>query len=188
MHFNPFFNMEQQRRYDFLIQLGQDLRRFSNHFQSYQEIGIKLCSEFSTIRSYFDQIEILCTNDSYKTLCSLFLTVDNAFTKHFSQIGEVFKPIQNFVNTDMEQLIVNQKENRKLLENYRNIEDKFASLSSNTKENARIEKEQSLMQAHSLSTLSFFDFSMKMESLELKLKSILPQVVCYFEHIIMLNF
>ena len=175
MHFNPFFNIEQQRRYEYILQLGQDLSKISKSFLNYQEIGIKLCNEFATIRSKFDQFDFVFTDELYKPLITLFLNVDNALTNHFSLINEtVVKPLNIFVQNDIENLSSFYKENKKQYENYKNSEEKFINSS---KENLKQDKELNLIQSHSFSSLTFFDFSMKMELTELKIKSVLPQTV-----------
>ena len=193
MHFNPFFNIEQQRRYEYILQLGQDLSKISKSFLNYQEIGIKLCNEFATIRSKFDQFDFVFTDELYKPLITLFLNVDNALTNHFSLINEtVVKPLNIFVQNDIENLSSFYKENKKQYENYKNSEEKFINSS---KENLKQDKELNLIQSHSFSSLTFFDFSMKMELTELKIKSVLPQTVSisiffffFFINIYLINF
>ena len=88
MHSTPFFNMEQQRRYEYLKKVGTEITNIAKQFTIYAEIGQKMCTEFKSLRKYFNNMEIICTDASIKPLSEILKAVDAAFTSHFNIISQ----------------------------------------------------------------------------------------------------
>lgn len=177
MHSTPFFNMEQQRRYEYLKQVGEEITNIAKQFTIYAELGQKMCTEFKVLRRSFNNMEIIITDSSIKPLSQILKEVDTAFTRHFNLIAQnIVAPLNNFVQKEVEQLTNEEKEYQKNLVSFNLAEEKYVTLKPQTKEKDRLEKENQLAQEHALATLSFFNFCMRMEGIELKLKSHLPKM------------
>ena len=177
MHATPFFNLEQQRRFEYLKQVGDEITNIAKQFTIYADLGQKMCSEFKSLRRSFNNMEIVCTDPSIKPLSQILKAVDTAFTSHFNIISQkIVSPLNNFVQKELEQLTNDEKEYQKHFFAFNTIEEKYVSMKPQTKEKDRLERENQLTQEHSLATLSFFSFCMRMEEIELKLKSNLPHM------------
>ena len=177
MHSTPFFNMEQQRRYEYLKKVGTEITNIAKQFTIYAEIGQKMCTEFKSLRKYFNNMEIICTDASIKPLSEILKAVDAAFTSHFNIISQkIVSPLNAFVAKELEQLINEERDYQKHFLAFNAAEEKYVSLKPQSKEKDKQEKEQQLVQEHSLATLSFFNFCMRMEGIELKLKAHLPHM------------
>lgn len=177
MHATPFFNLEQQRRFEYLKQVGDEITNIAKQFTIYADLGQKMCSEFKSLRRSFNNMEIICTDQSIKPLSQILKAVDTAFTSHFNIISQrIVSPLNNFVQKELEQLSNDEREYQKHFIAFNTIEEKYVSMKPLIKEKDRLDKENQLTQEHGLATLSFFSFCMRMEEIELKLKSKLPDM------------
>ncbi|KAH0792514.1 ARF GAP-like zinc finger-containing protein [Histomonas meleagridis] len=177
MQTQAFFNIEQQKRYEYLQQIGSELTTISQHFTLYADLGQKMCEEFKQLRNSFDNMEIIATDQSIKPLSEIFQAVDTAFTTHFNIISKsIADPLNQFVAQDLIKLATLEKDYQKHHSSYIEAEERYASMKSSAKGKEKNEKEQAMVQEHTLSSLSFFEFCMNMEGIELKLKSLLPQM------------
>ena len=176
MHENPVFNIEQERRYHSISQVFQAMKLFSSHFENYLAIGEKLCNEFTEINTSLSEIDTITKDTSYSLVNELFQVINSAFKKHFSIVRDnVLNEVNSFIHKDFDQLSKFEEEYKKSLEAYRIAEEKYV------KEPGKQQNiEQTLIESHSLSTFSFYDFSKKMESIELQFQALLPKVVCIF--------
>ncbi|OHS98357.1 ARF GAP-like zinc finger-containing protein [Tritrichomonas foetus] len=177
MHSTPFFNMEQQRRFEYLKQVGTEITNIAKQFTIYADLGQKMCTEFKSLRKSFNNMEIICTDSSIKPLSDILKAVDTAFTSHFNIIAQkIVSPLNSFVAKELEQLTNEERDYQKHFISFNSAEEKYVSLKPQAKEKDKQEKEQQLVQEHSLATLSFFNFCMRMEGIELKLRSHLPHM------------
>jgi hypothetical protein len=173
MHDNPVFNIEQEKRYHTITQVIQVMKLFSSHFENYLLIGEKLCSEFTEINECLSQIDTITKDSSYSLVNDLFRVINSSFKEHFSIVKEyVFDEVQSFINKHFNQLTKFEDEYRKSLDAYRLAEEKYVKEPSKQQN-----VEQTLIEAHSLSTFYFYDYSKKMESIELQFQALLPKVL-----------
>ena len=177
MHQTPLFDLEQQKKFEYLRHVASEITTISNHFTSYADIGLRMCAEFENLRKSFDSMEFICTDASIKPLCEIFAAVDGAFSQHFHIVNDkIVQPLKDFVTKHIESLPDLEKKNQKELLMWNAEEEKYVTLKPQIREEKKQEKERELETQHRIATLAFFDFTTRMEMIELKLRSLLPQM------------
>ena len=173
MHENPIYNIEQERRYEDTNHILQAMKLFYEHFQNYASLGDKLCDEFTEIINSLLEMDTVTQDDAYSKITDFFKSFNQSLRSHFTNIKEsVLQKVDSFIHKDFDQLKKFEDERKKTFDTYRLAEEKYV------KELGKQQQEQPLIESHSLSTLTFFDFSKKMESIELQFQLLLPSIVC----------
>jgi hypothetical protein len=181
MHSTPVFDLEQQRRYEDLLQIGSEIQTIAAHFVVYADLGQKMCLEFASLRKSFNRMEVMSADSSVRPLGKLFRAVDRAFTCHFNDVAQkIVTDLNSFVRKELEGLAVLEREHQRLLRDFHGAEDEYINLKTQAARSKKQKTEQSLTQSHAVSTLAFFEFCQKMEGIELKLRSILPHTFLAF--------
>jgi len=189
MHLTPAFIVEQKRRYDELNNYGHQMKGLVEHFISYANYGKKLCEDLNAIRESFSNIDFICTDPKFSPFLNSLSWVSKAFETHFNTVeSQISVPLAKYTEEDLPSLADKEKEYQKSLQNYSLAEEKYISTPSNAKQAIREERQQNITMSHTLLALGFFDFSSKMESLELSLKTFMLESVCsIFLHILIPN-
>ena len=173
MHENPVYNLEQEKRYQDTNQILKGMKLFYSHFQNYASLGDKFCEELHEINNSLSAIDTVTQDEAYSQITAFFRNVNEALRKHFQIVKEcIIQKVDSFIHKDFDQLKKFEDEHKKTLDAYRLAEEKYV------KELGKQQQEQPLIESHSLSTLTFFDFSKKMESIELQFQALLPNIVC----------
>jgi hypothetical protein len=181
MHSTPVFDLEQQRRYEDLLQIGSEIQTIAAHFVVYADLGQKMCLEFASLQKSFDRMEVMSADSSIRPLGKLFRAVDRAFTCHFNDVSQrIVTNLNSFVRKELEGLATLEREHQHLLRDFRSAEDEYINMKIQAARSKKQKTEQSLTQSHTISTLAFFEFCQKMEGIELKLRSILPRTFLAF--------
>ena len=179
MHFVPAFIVEQKRRFDELNTYGQTMKRLVEHFISYANYGKKLCEHLNAIRDTLKEFDIVCTDPKFKPYINSLSWVCKAFETHFVTVeSQITVPLSKYTLEDLPSLNEKEKEYQKALAAYSMAEEKYIGISTNAKKGLREEREQNLTMSHTLLALGFFDFSSKMEGLELSLQTFMLESVC----------
>ena len=177
MHENPIYNIEQEKRYEDTNHLLQAMKLFYEHFQNFANLGEKLCDEFNEIINSLLEMDTVTQDNAYSKITDFFKIFNESMREHFNNIKEtVIQKVDTFIHKDFDQLKKFEDERKKTLDAYRLAEDKYV------KELGKQQQEQTLIESHSLSTLTFFDYSKKMESIELQFQALLPNIVCIFNN------
>jgi hypothetical protein len=176
MHATPVFNFEQQHRYQDLLNVGAEIQSIAGHFTVYADLGQKMCAEFASLRKSFERMEVMAADASIRPLGRLFAAVDRAFSCHFNDVArKIVTDLNAFVKRELEELGVLEHEHQRLLKDYHSAEDEYTTLKAQSTQAKKTKTEHALTQAHTCSTLAFFEFCQKMERIELKIRSILPK-------------
>jgi hypothetical protein len=175
MYTSPFFNLEQERRYQYLKLVGTEIASIAKHYELYADLGSKMQQEFASLRRSFQQMEVISSDMSINPLCAMFASVDRAFTHHFGVVGSKIVPeLNHFMTRELDELASLAHEHERLYLAFTTAEEKHSAMKPSSKSTKKAQVEQELMQAHALSTLAFFEFCTKMDRIDLKLRSVLP--------------
>lgn len=174
---DPVFTLEQEKRFRNVMQISKLMGIITNTLEQYSSLGNKICSSFAELCRCLSEMDDITHDDSYSSLKGILDIINGGFQCHFDTIkNQIQTDITNFINKDFSQLQKFHDEHKKTVETYHTVQEKYVAMSR--KEMDVSTSEQQLVESHSLNAISFFDYSKKMQSIELQFQILIPSIVC----------
>ena len=167
LHNNPMFLWEQNKRYEHVSELANQISKIDKLINRYCQLGEQICETVKESVNTLNGIEFVCTNRHSTTTMQLMNEFQNALHLHFNDVKELFsESIRDFLKNKFHNLQESKKAFSKNLEKYYASQDHYLSIPKRSKPKVIEEKKMEYKRSFNDSVQSLFDYLSKLEHVE----------------------